>query len=46
MANTIVLFMDKYPIDEEQQANMEIVNLVFYGVFLFEMVVKLVGYGL
>jgi hypothetical protein len=38
--------MDKYPINEEQQANMELINLVFYGVFLLEMVVKLVGYGL
>lgn len=45
IANTVVLFMDRYPIDDEEVARQELANTVFYGIFNFELVVKLVGLG-
>jgi hypothetical protein len=46
MANTIVLGLDRYPITDKQQRKLEILNLTFYAIFAFEMVVKLVGLGI
>jgi len=43
VANTFVLALDKYPIDEALTAKLDIFNLVFTGIFFVEMIIKMVG---
>lgn len=44
--NTILLAYDRYPfIDKDVEEKLEYVNLIFYGVFLFEMILKVAVYG-
>ena len=45
IANTIVLFMDRYPISEAEVTKQELANSIFYGVFIFELIMKLLGLG-
>ena len=44
-ANTVILAMDKYPISAEEEALIESINLIFYVIFLLEMIIKLIGLG-
>lgn len=43
--NSIVLMLSKYPIDEEREHIIEIFNLIFFGIFVAELLIKLVGMG-
>ena len=43
--NTGSLALDKYPINPIEETILEYINLVFYIVFLAEMIVKLLGLG-
>ena len=43
--NTITLAQDRYPIDTSSEAFMESLNLVFFAIFLLEMIVKMIGLG-
>lgn len=43
--NTVVLSLDKYPPDPKEQSIVEILNNAFTGVFIFEMVAKLLAFG-
>jgi hypothetical protein len=45
LINTAFLASDRYPIDAESQRTIEIANLVFYCIFVLEMVLKLIGLG-
>ena len=40
--NTICLALDRYPISDEEISVLEILNLIWFSVFLLEMIVKLV----
>ena len=44
--NTIVLSMDKYPNDAKKMIFMDFLNFIFYCVFLFEMLIKMLATGL
>lgn len=37
--------MDKYPPDPTQQKVLEIFNLIFFSIFLTEMIIKVIGLG-
>lgn len=43
--NTIVLSLDKYPPDLDEDFKLSIVNYVLSGIFLIECVVKIVAFG-
>lgn len=43
--NTIVLALDRYPISEGELKAIEYTNLLFYLVFVIEMIIKLIGLG-
>jgi len=43
--NTVVLAMDRHPIEPQEQSIFEIINVVFYIIFALEMIVKLIGLG-
>jgi hypothetical protein len=43
--NTVVLGMDRYPIDPEEQAWFEIANNIFLAIFFFEFITKILGLG-
>ena len=45
IANTIVLFLDRYPMDQTEKDRQELSNTVFYGIFIFELLIKLVAFG-
>jgi hypothetical protein len=45
LLNTVVLAMDRYPISKNELLTIEYSNLLFYFVFLFEMVVYLMAIG-
>lgn len=36
---------DEYPVNEEREYILDIVNLVFSAIFLLEAAIKLIGYG-
>lgn len=46
ISNTIVLSLDRYPMDETQQYILDYLNLVFTLLFTIEMLIKLIGYGI
>jgi len=46
MSNTIVLGMDKHPIEKTTFELLELINFIFSIIFCFEMIVKLIGMGL
>jgi hypothetical protein len=43
--NTIVLALDRYPLGSKEQGIYESINIGFYAIFVFEMLIKLVGLG-
>jgi hypothetical protein len=43
--NTVVLALDSYPADLERQSILDIINIVFFGIFFFEMIIKVIGMG-
>lgn len=43
--NTVILSLDKYPPNPEEQYIVETLNNAFTGVFIFEMAVKLLAFG-
>ena len=45
LGNTVVLAFSKYPIDGSKQVMLDYANEIFYLVFLFELVVRLIGEG-
>lgn len=45
VANTICLGLDSYPVNELLQTNLDNVNVVFFIIFLLEMIIKLIGLG-
>lgn len=46
MANTIVLGLDRYPIQDEEYERLELLNFIFSIVFTIEVILKLTGLGL
>ena len=44
--NTCVLALDSHPIEPQQEDAIELTNLIFYVIFLVEMVIKMSGLGL
>ena len=45
LVNTIVIFSDQYPISAEQLVTQEILNNIFYVIFVVEILVKMIGLG-
>jgi hypothetical protein len=45
IANTVVLAQDRYGIDPGVLRRLESINLVFFTIFLAEMILKIVGLG-
>lgn len=45
LVNSGVIMCEKYPQDEEYEATLEAINLVFYWIYVFEMVLKIVAMG-
>ena len=43
--NTIILSLDKYPEEDLENYILEKINIVFFGIFFIEMLIKLTGYG-
>lgn len=43
--NTLVLALDSHPIEPQMETAIEYTNLVFYFIFLAEMIIKLFGLG-
>jgi hypothetical protein len=46
LANTIVLALDRHPIDEAEYYVLEILNEIFSWCFFTEMMIKLIGLGI
>jgi hypothetical protein len=44
--NTILLCMERYPMSKEEQVAQEYFNFFFTFVFLWEMIFKMVGFGI
>ena len=44
--NTLVLSLDKYPVDPQLNNVTEKINIVFALIFTFEMIVKMIGVGI
>jgi voltage-dependent calcium channel R type alpha-1E len=44
--NTIALATETYPPNRNQEIAVEYANLVFYTIFMVEMILKLFGFGL
>jgi hypothetical protein len=42
----VVLAQDKYPISNNAISTLDNLNTTFYAVFLFEMILKLIGLGI
>jgi hypothetical protein len=45
VCNTILLGLDKHPQEAMEELVIEYINLVFYTLFLLEMIIKLTGLG-
>lgn len=45
MTNTFCLGLDSYPTDFVLQAKLDIVNIAFFSMFFFEMLIKIIGMG-
>jgi Ion transport protein len=43
--NTLCLGLDSYPTDIQLQAKLDLVNIAFFSLFFFEMLVKIGGMG-
>ena len=43
--NTVILALDRYPIEKNHEFAIEITNQMFFLVFTIEMVIKLIGLG-
>lgn len=43
--NTIILALDKYPIEDDYLYGLDIINTLFFSVFLAEMIIKMLGLG-
>lgn len=46
IVNTILLCMERYPMSQREQIVQEYFNLLFSIVFLVEMIIKLLGFGI
>ena len=46
IVNTIILALDKYPINLDQTLVLEKLNIVFTIIFTFEMLIKIMALGL
>lgn len=46
IANTATLAQDRYPTQQQNQDLLESINLIFFAVFLVEMIIKIMGLGL
>ncbi|EGR31257.1 hypothetical protein IMG5_114650 [Ichthyophthirius multifiliis] len=46
IANTIVLSLDKYPIDNAYENRLELFNIIFTYIFAYEMCIKIIAFGL
>jgi|Laugresu1bdmlbdd_1035124.scaffolds.fasta_scaffold33011_1 voltage-dependent calcium channel L type alpha-1S len=46
ITNTILLALDKYPVNEELNNNLEFVNIVFTIIFSSEMIIKMLAVGI
>lgn len=46
LVNTVLLALDKYPSEKEAEQIIERINIVFFGIFLVEMLIKMYVYGL
>jgi hypothetical protein len=45
ITNTVILALDRHPIDPLYEQIITVSNLIFYCIFLLEMVIKLIGLG-
>ena len=45
LINTVVIFSDQHPISSEQLANFELMNKIFYFIFVGEVLIKILGLG-
>jgi hypothetical protein len=45
LLNTVILALDRYPSNPVYESLIEYTNLIFYGIFLLEMIFKLLGQG-
>lgn len=45
LVNTCVIFSDKYPQTDEQTKLQELLNNIFYAIFITEICVKMLGVG-
>lgn len=45
VGNTVVLALDYHGIDPDMLSKLELANLVFFGLFFVEMIIKLLGLG-
>ncbi len=45
IGNAIILALDRYPIEDAEDANLEFANMAFFAFFGFELIVKLTAYG-
>lgn len=45
VVNTLILALDKYPVDHKLEKELDILNIVFFGIFILEMLIKIVGLG-
>lgn len=45
IANTVILAMDSYPVDTSSQVVLDVINIIFFGIFFSEMLTKIIGMG-
>lgn len=43
--NTLILALDRYPIDDMENSTYEKLNLAFIAIFFVEIIIKLIGQG-
>lgn len=43
--NTVILALDRYPIDDAQSSTLDMINMVLTWLFFIEMIIKLIGLG-
>jgi hypothetical protein len=43
--NTLILALDKYPANTSISSELDIINIIFFGIFLLEMLIKITGLG-
>lgn len=46
LGNTIVLALDRYPLEKSEADRLDLANAIFTFVFLFEMALKIFAIGL